>query len=122
VGKSSIIADLVQQTIRVNEVSPKGGGKHTTTATRLYHLPNGGMLIDSPGVRDFTLWQVGASDVLSGFKEFQSALTGCKFRDCAHLVEPGCSVQQAVEEGKISSRRFANYQTLMKEARALKNK
>ena len=122
VGKSSIIADLVQQDIRVNVVSPKGGGKHTTTATRLYHLPNGGKLIDSPGVRDFNLWPVSAADVLRGFKEFQSALTGCKFRDCAHTVEPGCAVQAAVADGKISARRFANYQTLMKEAHANKNK
>jgi ribosome biogenesis GTPase len=116
VGKSSIIADLVQQDIRVNEVSPKGAGKHTTTATRLYHLPNGGKLIDSPGVRDFTLWPVTKQEVLCGFKEFHAYLTGCKFRDCIHTVEPGCAVQKAVADGKIAPERFACYQAFMKEA------
>lgn len=122
VGKSSIIAHLVEQSIRVNEVSPKGAGKHTTTATRLYHLPEGGMLIDSPGVRDFNLWPVSEAEVLLGFKEFGAFLTGCKFRDCLHSVEPGCAVQAAVASGKISPQRFASYQALIKEAHARKNK
>jgi ribosome biogenesis GTPase len=115
VGKSSIIADLVKQDIRVNEVSPKGAGKHTTTATRLYHLPNGGKLIDSPGVRDFSLWPVSQLEILKGFREFNAFLTGCKFRDCAHTVEPGCAVQAAVADGKISRERFTSYQSLVKE-------
>ena len=116
VGKSSIIADFAKQDIRVRDVSPKGAGKHTTTATRLYHLPNGGKLIDSPGVRDFSLWPVSQAELLRGFKEFNAFLTGCKFRDCIHTVEPGCAVQEAVASGKISAQRFASYQTLMKDA------
>jgi ribosome biogenesis GTPase len=117
VGKSSIIANFAKQDIRVNDVSAKGAGKHTTTATRLYHLPNGGKLVDSPGVRDFALWPVSQSELLQGFKEFNAFLTGCKFRDCVHTVEPGCAVQAAVASGKISPHRFASYQALMKEAR-----
>lgn len=116
VGKSSIIAQFVKEDIRVREVSQKGAGKHTTTATRLYHLPCGGNLLDSPGLRDFHLWQISQSDVLRGFREFQAFLTGCKFRDCQHLTEPGCAVQAAVTEGKISSQRFVSYQEMMKEA------
>lgn len=121
VGKSSIIAALGgHASIVVGEVSSKGSGKHTTTATRLYHLPEGGQLIDSPGVREFNLWAVAQKDVLKGFKEFQSFVGSCKFRDCQHMVEPGCAVQAALENGKISAERHQSYQKLMKEAAAYK--
>lgn len=116
VGKSSIIAALSAQDIRVNDVSPKGAGKHTTTATRLYHLPSGGRLIDSPGVREFTLWPVTEAEILKGFKEFTKDKAECRFRDCKHRAEPGCAVQKAVEDGKISPQRFENYLELMKNA------
>jgi ribosome biogenesis GTPase len=121
VGKSSIISALGgNAAIPVGEVSSKGTGKHTTTATRLYHLPEGGQLIDSPGVREFTLWAIAQKDVLKGFKEFQPFLGGCKFRDCQHVVEPDCSVQAALASGKISPERHESYQKLMKEAAAHK--
>lgn len=116
VGKSSIIAALGGEFIKVGDVTAKGAGKHTTTATRLYHLPCGGSLIDSPGVREFNLWPVSKQEILRGFKEF-AELSGCKFRDCQHLVEPGCAVQAAAASGKISPQRWANYQALMKEAK-----
>lgn len=117
VGKSSIIAAVSEvEAIKIGVVSPKGAGKHTTTATRLYHLPKGGALIDSPGVREFNLWPVEKQEILQGFKEFQAYLSGCKFRNCLHVVEPGCSVQTALANGKISPQRYANYQELMKEA------
>ena len=114
VGKSSIIAALCGEDIRIGEVSAKGTGKHTTTATRLYHLPNGGQLIDSPGVREFSLWPVDKQDILRGFREFKPFLGECRFRDCQHLVEPGCVVQAALASGKISPQRFLSYQELMK--------
>jgi len=117
VGKSSIIAALSQNSVRIGDVSAKGAGKHTTTATRLYHLPGGGHLIDSPGVREFSLWSVPKKAILSGFREFKSYLSDCKFRDCQHLVEPGCAVQIAVQDAKISPQRFASYQKLMKESK-----
>jgi ribosome biogenesis GTPase len=116
VGKSSIISAIGGEAIRTTEVSAKGAGKHTTTATRLYHLEQGGYLIDSPGVREFNLWKVTKKEVLAGFKEFQSYLGNCRFRDCQHVAEPGCAVQEAVKAGKISAHRYANYQALMKEA------
>jgi ribosome biogenesis GTPase len=120
VGKSSIIAALAEEeSIKIGAVSPKGAGKHTTTATRLYHLPGGGGLIDSPGVREFNLWAVTKQEALSGFKEFHAYLSGCKFRNCLHVVEPGCAVQTAVTNGKISAQRYAHYQALMKEAGAV---
>ncbi|MBV9575656.1 MAG: ribosome small subunit-dependent GTPase A [Gammaproteobacteria bacterium] len=118
VGKSSIIAALVQEeAIRIGDVSAKGAGKHTTTATRLYHLPAGtGSLIDSPGVREFNLWPVTKKEILHSFKEFQPFLGQCKFRDCWHLIEPGCAVQDAILHDKISAKRYESYQTLMKTA------
>lgn len=122
VGKSSIISAVGGEAIRTTEVSPKGAGKHTTTATRLYHLPQGGQLIDSPGVREFNLWNISKEEVLRGFKEFQPFLRGCRFRDCQHVIEPGCEVQEALKNGKISAQRYASYQELMKEAHAKQNK
>ncbi|OGT56037.1 MAG: ribosome small subunit-dependent GTPase A [Gammaproteobacteria bacterium RIFCSPHIGHO2_12_FULL_43_28] len=116
VGKSSIIASLSEEAIRVGTVSEKGAGKHTTTATRLYHLPGGGRLIDSPGVREFTLWTVTKEEALKSFKEFTPYTSACKFRDCQHLAEPDCAVKKAVQLGKISAKRYESYQLLMKEA------
>lgn len=120
VGKSSLIAALVGEAVKVGEVSAKGAGKHTTTGTRLYHYAEVGCLIDSPGVREFNLWPIAPDVVLQGFKELQAVSQGCKFRNCHHLVEPGCQVQAAVSHGKISAQRLVNYQTLMKEAKAHK--
>lgn len=123
VGKSSIIAALGNhEAIPVGEVSTKGVGKHTTTATRLYHLPQGGQLIDSPGVREFNLWTITQADVVKGFKEFQPYLGSCKFRDCQHLVEPGCAVQAAILSGKIAAKRHESYVKLMQEAANHHNK
>jgi ribosome biogenesis GTPase len=117
VGKSSLIAALgSREAIRVGDVSPKGAGKHTTTATRLYHLPQGGHLIDSPGVREFNLWSVSPEVISQGFKEFQPFLTRCQFKDCQHITEPGCAVQAALKSGKIHPARYASYQQLMQQA------
>lgn len=118
VGKSSIIASFCKgKPIRIGDVSSKGIGKHTTTTTQLYHLPFGGEVIDSPGVREFHLWQLSKEDILQGFKEFQDYLGGCKFRDCQHLAEPGCLIKIAVEAGKLSASRYESYQTMIKNLR-----
>lgn len=115
VGKSSLITALgSEEDIRVGDVTARGAGKHTTTATRFYHLQGGGSLIDSPGVREFNLWPITKAEVLHTFREFQDYLSGCRFRDCTHAVEPGCAVQQAVADGKISQQRFKSYQELLK--------
>ena len=120
VGKSSLIAKLaLNDAVRVGDVSAKGIGKHTTTATRLYDLPDGGALIDSPGVREFRLWPLPAPEVLRAFPEFKAFMTGCQFRDCSHVVEPGCAVQNAVQHGKIGAERFKTFQALMQLAKQL---
>jgi ribosome biogenesis GTPase len=118
VGKSSLIRLLTDnQAIIVGDVSAKGTGKHTTTASRLYHLSQSGKLIDSPGVREFNLWPVAPSEVLRSFKEFQPHLSGCKFRNCQHHVEPGCQILAAMAEGDISEERFKSYHLLLKETK-----
>lgn len=115
VGKSSLIAKLsTDDSIRVGVVTAKGGGKHTTTVSRLYHLPEGGCLIDSPGIREFDLWPVTEEEIRRGFREFRMERAACKFRDCRHISEPECTLRQAVEEGKMSPLRYAHYQLLMK--------
>ncbi|SPX91139.1 Putative ribosome biogenesis GTPase RsgA [Morganella morganii] len=116
VGKSSLLNTLLPETadILVNNVSDVSGlGQHTTTASRLYHFPHGGDVIDSPGVREFGLWHLTPEQVTQGFTEFRDYLGGCKFRDCKHGDDPGCALRDAVENGKISAERFENYHRIL---------
>lgn len=115
VGKSSLMNTLMPglaaATQEVSEVS--GLGQHTTTVSRLYHLPEGGKLIDSPGIREFALWHLSPEEVTNGFIEFRPWLGRCKFRDCKHLTDPGCAIQHAVAEGEISPLRYESYQKIL---------
>jgi ribosome biogenesis GTPase len=115
VGKSSLIKLLLpDRDITVGRLSMASGlGRHTTTATTLYHLPCGGRLIDSPGVRDFRLGDVSAADLGSGFREFTPYLGQCRFNDCQHVTEPGCAVLAALAAGDISARRMDSYRRLL---------
>jgi len=115
VGKSSLIKRLLpDRDIAIGRLSAASGqGKHTTTSTTLYHLPHGGTLIDSPGVRDFHLGKVEGTDLTNGFREFQPWLEQCRFNDCRHLTEPGCAVNAAVAAGNILERRMASYRKLL---------
>ncbi|MEQ4924051.1 small ribosomal subunit biogenesis GTPase RsgA [Proteus hauseri] len=117
VGKSSLLNALLpptQESIVVNQVSDNSGlGQHTTTASRLYHFPQGGDVIDSPGVREFGLWHLTPDQVTKGFIEFRPYLGGCKFRDCKHLDDPGCLLNEAVEKGEINDIRFENYHRIL---------
>jgi len=117
VGKSSLINHLMPElNIRVGELSEASGeGTHTTTSSTLYSLPEGGVLIDSPGVRDFGLWNTSAEDILNGFIELHDYIGHCKFSNCSHTHEPGCAIQQALKDGKISQQRFNNYQKIVRE-------
>lgn len=117
VGKSSLLNTLLPPTekqILINTVSNHSGlGQHTTTASRLYHLLQGGDVIDSPGVREFGLWHLTAKQVTEGFVEFHHYLARCKFRDCRHLDDPGCALRDAVERGEIAAGRFDNYHRIL---------
>ncbi len=116
VGKSSLINLMAPGSdIAVQEVS-RGTeeGRHTTTASTLFHLPGGGQLIDSPGVRDFAPPLPAPREVAWGFREIAREAAGCRFPDCRHDGEPGCAVQAAVQGGRIASRRMASYRQLLR--------
>jgi ribosome biogenesis GTPase len=111
VGKSSLSNALMPGlNIAVKALSEQSGlGQHTTSTARLYHLPQGGSVIDSPGVREFRLWPMDEATLAGGFREFHPLLGHCKFRDCKHQKEPGCALKKAVEDRKISSERLRSY-------------
>ncbi|MEH6628241.1 MAG: small ribosomal subunit biogenesis GTPase RsgA [Motiliproteus sp.] len=115
VGKSSLINVLLPGVdIRVGALSESTAkGTHTTTTARLYHFPDGGDLIDSPGIREFGLWHIDKQTLLEGFKEFRPFLGHCRFRDCNHEQEPACALLQALDSGAISSKRMASYRHIL---------
>ena len=115
VGKSSLINSLIPDLeLRVSEISNKSKlGKHTTTNTTIYHIPSGGDLIDSPGVREFQLENLTELEIKSGFKEFKALSSECRFRDCRHINEPNCAVKESLDQGKISNNRYQSYLNIL---------
>lgn len=115
VGKSSLIQRLVpEQEIQIGELSEaKTKGRHTTTHSQLFHFAEGGECIDSPGIREFGLWQFTREDVMRGFIELNELSHTCKFRDCHHEHEPGCAILAALSSGKISPERFENFKRII---------
>ncbi|GFO71733.1 ribosome biogenesis GTPase/thiamine phosphate phosphatase [Bathymodiolus japonicus methanotrophic gill symbiont] len=113
VGKSSLTNALIpDKELKTNTVSATTKhGRHTTTAATLYHLPAGGDLIDSPGVAIFGLAGLSENQLAYGYREFQAFIEKCKFNDCRHLLDKGCAVRVAVENGTIS---LARYQRFLK--------
>ena len=111
VGKSSILNALAPEfDTAVGALSAAADkGTHTTTTSRLFHLPSGGDVIDSPGIREFGLWHMEPNKVAQGFVEFRPFLGACKFRDCQHKQEPGCALREAEEKGHISRERIDSY-------------
>lgn len=118
VGKSSLINALVpDHAPRTQALSAAAGsGRHTTTATRLYHLPDrAGQIIDSPGVRDYRLWAMSAEELANGFREFRPHHGQCRFHNCQHVHEPDCAIRSALDTGKISRRRYESYCRLLEQ-------
>ena len=117
VGKSSLISYFIPDLkLRTNELSKNGNlGKHTTSASRLYHLPRGGDVIDSPGIRQFHLTHLDKMAIQDGFLEFGPFKGQCQFRNCQHSQEPGCAIHQAIEQGLVQHFRLNNYHTLLAE-------
>ena len=115
VGKSSLINQLQPDAnILVGTLSEgTDKGTHTTTASRLFHLENGGHLIDSPGIREFAVTNLSDEQIIDGFIEFRPFLGQCKFRDCKHKTELGCALLKASEEGKILDVRLKNYRNIL---------
>lgn len=113
VGKSSLVDRLIPgAVVEVGDLVREEEGRHTTTASRMFDLPLGGNLIDSPGVRDFAP-AVDRLDARSlGFVEVERLAPQCRFSDCRHMREPGCAVQGATESGGMSPRRYESYRRL----------
>ncbi len=112
VGKTSLLNALQPGLgLRVNAVSQTTGkGKHTTTSPELFALDGGGAILDTPGMREYGLWDVDVEDLASLFPEMRPLLGKCRFGlDCRHDEEPGCAVRAAVMAGQISPRRYQSY-------------
>lgn len=115
VGKSSltnaIIPDKQLKTNTVSEITKHG--RHTTTAATLYHLPDGGDLIDSPGVAIFGLADMTQQQLAWGYREFQPLIEECRFNNCRHIKDKGCAVRAAAEEGSIPMQRYQRFLKLI---------
>ncbi len=114
-GKSSLINALEPGvTLPTGEISRKWRqGRHTTVMAQLIPLREGGYIVDTPGLREVGLWGIDLDNLDYYFPEFRPYLGRCKFNDCRHINEPGCAIIRAVEEGKISPRRYESYLNIL---------
>jgi ribosome biogenesis GTPase / thiamine phosphate phosphatase len=115
-GKSTLINTLLGRELQTTSAVRQrdGRGRHTTTQRELIFLPGGGMMIDTPGMRELQLWEADEG-VQVTFDEIETLAQGCRFRDCRHQNEPGCAVRAAVEAGKLTPNRLASMHKLQKE-------
>ena len=116
VGKSSLLNTLAPGTDTAVGALSEGTvkGTHTTTTAQLFHLPGGGEVIDSPGIRKFGLWHLHPEQVADGFVEFRPLLGHCRFRDCLHRGgEPGCAIAEGAISDHISSLRLESYRRIL---------
>ncbi len=118
VGKSSLLNAVYPGfRLRVGSISEvTGKGRHTTTTAELMPLPYGGFVVDTPGLKEFGLWNLTQPELVLAFPELSKAAAGCRFADCSHVHEPDCSVRGAVEEALIDAERYGSYLSLLEEA------
>lgn len=121
-GKSSLVNQLVPDAnIRTSKLSQATGlGVHTTTTSVYYHLPQGGAIIDSPGVREFTPLPVELNKLEALYSDFQPYLGKCQFANCTHTNEPNCAIKQAVENEEIHYSRYQSFQRMLQDFEELK--
>ncbi len=120
-GKSTLLNTLIPEAKAHTQTHSEalGTGRHTTTSTRLYHIPDiTGDLIDSPGFQTFGLAHLEPSDIVRGFPEFMAELANCKFYNCTHRHEPHCGIVEALKAGRIHAERYALYERLLAEYEA----
>lgn len=117
VGKSSLMNALYPGLgLRVGAISDSvNKGRHTTVGALMHPLPDGGYVVDTPGLREVGVWGIASSAVEHCFPEFADAIGSCRFADCRHLAEPDCAVRAAVEAGKVSRSRYESYVKLREE-------
>ena len=116
VGKSTLINRILGEDVQlVREIRTSDDrGRHTTTSRELLPVPDGGLLVDTPGMRELGLW-AGDHGVAGAFRDVESLVASCRFRDCRHDQEPGCAVRAAVEAGTLDPARLASYEKLQRE-------
>ncbi|HOX25866.1 MAG TPA: ribosome small subunit-dependent GTPase A [Candidatus Krumholzibacteria bacterium] len=117
VGKSALL-NAIQPglTLRTGEVTGRTGlGRHTTTHTELFPLPDGGFLADSPGLRGFDPWDLAPAELRECFADFTPLAAGCRFRTCLHRDEPDCGVKQAVAAGRLPGWRHEAYLDILRD-------
>lgn len=117
VGKSSLINSIIPSLdIHTNSISDYSGkGQHTTTFAEMYDLPQGGYIIDTPGIKTLSYNHFEVMDVAHNFREFFILSDECKYNNCTHRDEPHCAVKQAIEQGEVSIMRYHNYLQIIEE-------
>jgi ribosome biogenesis GTPase / thiamine phosphate phosphatase len=122
VGKSTLINTVVgDQRLETAEIRADGRGRHTTTRRELVLLPHGGLLIDTPGMRELQLW-VADHGLEEAFEDVTALFAECRFADCRHDAEPGCAVKAALADGRLSQDRWASYLKLQREIAAVERR
>lgn len=122
VGKSSLVNMLVGSEVqKTTEVRGDGKGRHTTVSREIIDLPDGGRIIDMPGVRGLGLWDADEG-IGAAFSDIEELATSCRFRDCTHTGEPGCAVRAAVEAGELAETRLESYVRLRQESAQVKTR
>jgi ribosome biogenesis GTPase len=121
VGKSTLVnlwlGEDVMETKETREDDDEG--RHTTTHRQLLQLPGGGLVIDTPGLRELQLWDVGTAGLDATFADVEELAGDCRFADCSHTHEPDCAVLAAVESGALAPERLASWRKLQRELRAI---
>jgi ribosome biogenesis GTPase len=110
-GKSTLANHLAGANLATGEVRDDGRGRHTTTHRELVPLPAGGVLVDTPGLREIGLWEAD-DGVARTFPEITAVIGQCRFTDCSHQREPGCALLEAVGDGRITEERLASWRNL----------
>jgi ribosome biogenesis GTPase len=119
VGKSTLVNRYVGRELLATKETRADDdeGQHTTTHRELVELPGGGMIIDTPGIRELQLWDGGGLD--EAFADVEQLAAACRFNDCSHSTEPGCAVRSALASGALARERYASWQKLQRELRSI---
>ena len=119
VGKSTFINKMIPgMNLKVGDVSDyHSKGMHTTTFAEMFHIPEGGFIIDTPGIKEFGILDLAPEELAHYFPEMKTRMHNCKFNNCLHINEPKCAIRDAVEKGEISKSRYGSYLAIVEDVR-----